>query len=51
MVKQFSTARNTQRDSQGYIEKRGGRREIEMSRKRKGRIKRRGTDPASNQFP
>jgi len=40
MVKQLSTARNTQRDSQGYIEKRRGRREIEMFRKRKGRVKR-----------
>ena len=39
-MKQFSTARNTQRDSQSYIEKRRGRREIEMFRKRKGRVKR-----------
>ena len=30
MVKQFSTARDTQRDSQSYIEKRRGRREIEV---------------------
>ena len=28
MVKQFSTARNIQRDSQSYIEKRRGGREI-----------------------
>ena len=28
MVKQFSTVRYTQRDSQSYIEKRRGRREI-----------------------
>ena len=29
LVKQFSTAGNSQRHSQSYIEKRGGRREIE----------------------
>ena len=39
-MKQFSTARNTQRDSQSYIEKRRGRREIEVTRRRKGRVKR-----------
>jgi len=36
----FSTARNTQRDSQSYIEKRRGREEIEVTWERKGRIKR-----------
>ena len=35
MVKRFSTMRNTQRGSQSYIKKRRGRREIEMSRRRK----------------
>ena len=39
-MKQFSTARNTQRDSQSYIEKRRGRRKIEVTRRRKGRVKR-----------
>jgi len=39
MVKQFSTVRDTQRDSQSYVEKRGGRREIEVTRRRKGESK------------
>ena len=47
----FSTAQNTQRSSQSYIEKRRGREEIEMTLGRKRGIKRRETDPASNQFP
>ena len=38
MVKQFSTARNTQRDSQNYIQKRRGRR-MEVTRRRRGRVK------------
>ena len=51
MVKQFSTVRDTQRDSQSYIEKRRGRREIEVTRRRRGGVKRGETDLASNQFP
>ena len=51
MVKRFSTVRDTQRSSQSYMEKRRGRREIEVTRRRRGGIKRRETDPASNQFP
>ena len=39
MVKQFSTARRTQRDSQSYIEKRRGRREIDVTRRGKGASK------------
>ena len=39
MVKQLFTLRNTQRDSQSYIEKRRGRKEIEVTRGRKGRVK------------
>ena len=35
MVKRFSTVRDTQRVSQSYMKKRRGRREIEMSRRRK----------------
>ena len=35
MVKGFSTMRNTQRGSQSYMKKRRGRKEIEMSRRRK----------------
>ena len=39
LLKQFSTARNIQKDSQRYIEKRRGRREIEVTRRGKGRSK------------
>ena len=35
MVKQFSSARDTQRGSQNYMEKRRGRREIEVIRRRR----------------
>ena len=40
MVKRFSTVRDTQRGSQSYMEKRRGRREIEVTRRRRGGIKR-----------
>ena len=50
MVKQFSTARDTQRGSQSYMDKRRGKREIEVTRRRIGKIKRRETNLASNQF-
>ena len=51
MVKRFSTVKDTQRGSQSYMEKRRGRREIEVTRRRRGGIKRRETVLASNQFP
>ena len=35
MVKRFSTVRDTQRDSQSYMKRRSGRKEIEMSRRGK----------------
>ena len=35
MVKGFSTVRDTQRGSQSYMKKRRGRKEIEVSRRRK----------------
>ena len=35
MAKRFSPIRDTQRGSQSYMKKRRGRREIEMSRRRK----------------
>ena len=50
-MKRFSTVRDTQRGSQSYIKKRRGMREIEVTRRRRGGIKRRKTDLASNQFP
>ena len=46
----LSTAWNTQRGSQSYIEKRRGRKEIEVTRRRRGGVKRRETDLASNHF-
>ena len=48
-MKQFYTARNTQRDSQSYVEKRRGRREIEVTRRRRGGVKRGETILASSQ--
>ena len=47
----FSTSWNTQRGSRSYIEKRRRRKEIEVIRRRRGGVKRRETDLASNQFP
>ena len=38
MVKRFSTVRDTQRVSQSYMEKRRGRREIEVTRRKRGGI-------------
>ena len=47
----LSTVWNSQRGSQSYIEKRRGRKEIELRRRTKRGIKRGETDQASNQFP
>ena len=46
-----STVWTAQRWSQSYTEKRRGRKKTEVARRIKGGIKRRETDPASNQFP
>ena len=46
----LATVWNTQRGSQSYIEKRRERREIEVTRKRRGGIKREKSNLASNQF-
>ena len=51
MVKQLSTARDTQRSSQSYMENRRGRREIEVTRRRRGGVKRGESNLARNQFP
>ena len=51
MEKRFSTVRNTQRGIQSYMEKRRGRREIEVTRRRRGGIKRGESNLASNQIP
>ena len=50
-MKRFSTVRNTERGSQSYMEKGRGRREIEVTRRRIGGIKRGESNLASNQFP
>ena len=50
-VKSFSTVRDTQRGSQSYTEKRSGRMEIELTRRRRGGIKRGENMPARNHFP
>ena len=38
-MKSFSTVRDTQRGSKSYMEKRRGRREIEVARRRRGESK------------
>ena len=40
IVRKFSTVRDTQRGSQSYMEKRRGRREIEVTRKRRSKWER-----------
>ena len=51
MEKRFSTVRGIQRGLQSYMEKRRGRREIEVTRRRRGEIKRGESNLASKQFP
>ena len=51
MEKRFSTVRDTQRGLQSYMEKRRGRKKIEVTRGRRGRIKRGESNLVSNQFP
>ena len=51
MVKTFSTVRDTQRGSQSYMEKRRGRTEIEVTKRRRRGIKRGESKLASKQFP
>ena len=50
-VKRFSTVRDTKRGSQSYMETKRERREIEVTRRRSGEIKRGESSLASNQFP
>ena len=49
-MKSFFTVRDTQRGSQSYMEKRRGRRELEVSKMRWGGIKRGESKLASNHF-
>ena len=50
-MKIFSTVRDTQRDSQSYMKKRRGRKEIEVTRRRKGGLTRGETDLGCTLFP
>ena len=49
-MKSFSTVRDSQRGSQSYTEKRRGRMEIEVTRRRRGGIKRGESKLASKHF-
>ena len=49
-MKSFSIVRDTQRGSQSYMEKRRGRRETEVTRRRRGGIKTGESKLASNHF-
>ena len=51
MVKRFSTVWDTQRGSQSYMEKKRGRRAIEVTRKRRGGVKRGESNQAGNKTP
>ena len=50
-MKSFSKLRDTRRGTQSYMEKRRGKREIEVTRKRSGGIKRGESNLASNHTP
>ena len=50
-MKRFSTVRDTQRGTQSYLEKRRGKREIEVTRRRRRGVKRGESSLASNQIP
>ena len=50
-MKSFSTVRDTRRGSQSYMEKRRGRREIEVTGRRRGGITRGKSKLASDHFP
>ena len=50
-MKTFSTLRDTQRGTQSYMEKRRGMGEIEVTRRRRGGIKRGESKLARNHFP
>ena len=49
-MKSFATVRDTQRCTQSYMDKTRGRREIEVTRRRRGGIKRGESKLASNHF-
>ena len=51
IMKSFSTVRDTQRGTQSYMERRRGKRELEVTRRSRGGIKRGESKLASNHFP
>ena len=51
MMKSFSTVRDTRRGTQSYMERRRGRRELEVTKRRRGGIRRGESKRASNHFP
>ena len=51
MMKRFTIVKDTWREPQSYMEKRRGRREREVTRRRRGGIKRGESKLASNHFP
>ena len=50
-MKSFSTVRDTRRGTQSYMEKRRGRREIEVTGRRRGGVKRGESKLDSNHLP
>ena len=51
MVKSFSKVRDTWRGTQSYMKKRRGKKELEVTRRRRGGIEREDSNLASNHFP
>ena len=51
MMKSFSTVRDTRRGTQSYMGKKRGKKETEVTRRRRGGIKRGESKLASNHFP
>ena len=51
MVKRFFIVRDTQKGSQSYMEERRRRRKIEMTRSKRGGIKKGESNLGSNPFP
>ena len=50
-MKRFSKVRDTQRGSQTYMESRRGSRELEVTRRRRGAVKKGETNITSNHLP
>ena len=50
-MKSFSAVRDTGRGTQSYVQKRRGKKELEVTRRSRGGIKREESKVASNHFP